>query len=129
MPKENKDALSVMPETTTEKPSWLAMKPVELEKLILNLHEKGETPAKIGIILRDTHGVPKAKIVGKSISKIIKNAGKNLDTESSQVSIKIKKLETHLAKHKHDYTAKRSHMKKQWVINKLSKKTETQTAN
>ena len=60
-----------MTETKTISSEWLKIKPSEVENIVIDLYKKGNTPAKIGLILRDQHGIPKAKLIGKKISKII----------------------------------------------------------
>ena len=105
---------------TSTKPDWVTLKPAELEKIVLDLHKKGNTPAKIGLILRDKHGVPKAKLLGKRITKIIEDAGETIKPEKTFVEEKIKNLEEHGKKNKHDYTSQRSLTKKLWVVRKLS---------
>ncbi len=108
-------------EQKAEKPSWLVIKPAEVEKIVLDLHNQGIAPAKIGVILRDKHGIPKTKLVGRKVKAIIEGNKSAFPTEISQVQTRIKNLERHSAQHKHDYTAKRAHMKKQWIVNKLTK--------
>ena len=112
---------TITPEQKEEKPSWLVIKPAEVEKIVIDMHNQGIAPAKIGLILRDKHGIPKTKLVGRKIKAIIKGNKSVFLTEISQVQIRIKNLERHSAQHKHDYTAKRAHMKKQWIVNKLAK--------
>lgn len=104
-----------------EKPSWLTMKPSEIEKIVLELHKQGETPAKIGLILRDKHGVPKAKLLGKKVKEIIEHAGASISPEINYVQAKIKNLERHNSQHKHDHTSRRSLTKKLWIVRKLTK--------
>ena len=46
----------------------------EIEELIYNLHKEGNSPSKIGIILRDQYNVPNIKAAtGQKLTKIIKN--------------------------------------------------------
>lgn len=108
-------------EPKTEKPSWLTMKSADVEKLVLALHQQGNSPAKIGIILRDQHGIPKAKLLGKKVKEIIESSGSKIPAEIDGVIVKVKNLERHNAQHKHDHTARRSLSKQLWVIRKLSK--------
>ena len=52
--------------------SFVNMKKEEVEKLIINFAKDDVTSSKIGLILRDTYGVPCVKaLTGKSVSKII----------------------------------------------------------
>ena len=54
------------------KPSWLRLKPKEIEMLILKLAKEGKTASQIGMVLRDLHGVPSVKdIMEKSITIIL----------------------------------------------------------
>lgn len=100
------------------KPNWVSMKPAELEKIILELAKSGETPAKIGLILRDKHGIPKAKLLGKRICQILKASKIEIKSEEKAVEERIQKLEKHISKNSHDYTAKRSMTKTLWLRKK-----------
>lgn len=104
-----------------ENKDWVKMKPAEIKQIVIDLAKKGETPAKIGLILRDQHGVAKAKLLGKKISQIITEEGIVIKSMKENVEGKITKLNTHSAKHKHDYSAKRSLTKKLWIVSKLTK--------
>lgn len=107
-------------ETEKSKHEWVSLKPHEMEKIILELHKEGKTPAQIGLLLRDKHGIPKTRVIlGKRISEILFANKLEIPSEKSRVEKRTKILETHLHKHKHDYTAKRSLMKKQWLVNKF----------
>ena len=102
-----------------KKPEWVKMKPTEVEALVIELAKKGETPEKIGLILRDTHGVPRVKLVGKRIMTIIRDAKIKTETQKSRMEGKIKVLEAHIAKNKHDQSARRSLGKGVWTVRKL----------
>ena len=64
-------------EETSEqsKEQWVGLKPAEIEKIIIDLGKQGEQPAKIGLILRDKHGVPKDRLADKKITQILREAG------------------------------------------------------
>jgi len=113
-----------MAKEKADKPDWVKIKPAELEKIVLDLAKNGETPARIGLILRDQHGIPKAKLLGKKISQIINEAKIEIKSEKELTKSKIKTLESHSAIHKHDYSAKRSLIKKLWIIHKLDKQAQ-----
>ncbi|PIN94006.1 hypothetical protein COU54_00840 [Candidatus Pacearchaeota archaeon CG10_big_fil_rev_8_21_14_0_10_31_24] len=102
-----------------EKTNLNTLKPKDVEKLVIELYRKEKSLAKVGLILRDKHGVPRAKLVGKKIKKILEDAGEPIISEKEIVQKKIKKLEEHRKKNKHDYTAQRSLAKKLWVAHKL----------
>jgi ribosomal protein S15P/S13E len=102
-----------------KKPEWVKMKSNEVEALVIDLAKKGETPEKIGVILRDTHGVPRVKLVGKRIMTILRDAKMPTESQKLRVNKKVKNIEQHIAKNKHDYKAQRSLNKNMWIVNKL----------
>jgi len=103
------------------KPSWIKMKADEMEKIVIELAKKGESPAKIGLILRDKYGVPHSKMVGKKITSILKDKGVVYKTEKDILDLKVDSLRKHILKNKHDYNASKSLTKKLWVLNKFEK--------
>jgi len=55
-------------------PVWLRYKPKEVELLIVKLAKEGKNSSEIGIILRDTYGVPDVRLLfKKKISIILKD--------------------------------------------------------
>lgn len=92
-----------------EKPYWLKMDTKEVEDLVISLAKKEMPPAKIGLVLRDTYGIPSVKaITGKKIQKIIAERGmetKSQDIKALEKSAKM--LKAHLDKNKQDKVAKR----------------------
>jgi small subunit ribosomal protein S15 len=59
-----------------EKPVWVEMSADEVENEVVKLARKGFSKSKIGIMLRDSYGVPLVKVVtGKSISQILEENG------------------------------------------------------
>jgi small subunit ribosomal protein S15 len=53
-------------------PKWVEHSPKDLEAIIVKLAKKGESPSKIGIILRDQYGVPLVKTqTNKKITQIL----------------------------------------------------------
>lgn len=110
----------------TEKPNWVKLKPSDLEKIVLDLAKEGKTFSQIGIILRDQHGIPKSKLLGKKISKIIRGSKINVEEDRNRVKTKITGLNNHLTKNKHDKKAKRSLMKQSWIAHKFDLIEKTQ---
>ena len=52
--------------------SWMNYKAKEIELLVIKLAKEGNQTSKIGLILRDTYGIPDVKsITKKSISEIL----------------------------------------------------------
>ena len=59
-------------------PEWSNSDKKEVEELILQLSEEGNSNASIGIILRDKHGVPNVRLVtGERISQTLERLGKS----------------------------------------------------
>ncbi len=102
--------------TEQKKPEWVKMKPAELEKIVLELYKEGNSTAKIGLILRDKHGVPKAKLLGKKISKIIKDAKISIKSEKEVIEKQMASLSAHIEKNKHDQSAKKKLVKYLWAM-------------
>ena len=58
-------------------PSWFKTSPDAVEEQICKYARKGMSPSQIGVILRDSHGVPQVKFVtGNKILRILKKNGK-----------------------------------------------------
>ena len=54
-------------------PNWLKLTPEDVKEHIYKLAKKGFTPSKIGVILRDSHGVSQVKLVFENnISRYLK---------------------------------------------------------
>lgn len=90
------------------KSSWVTAKPEEIKKQIIELAKQGLTSEKIGLVLRDQHGIPRAKLLGLKIGKILHEANLWRDSENEHMEKKIEILSKHGAQHKHDYKAQRS---------------------
>ena len=92
-----------------EKPYWLKTEAKEVEDLVISLAEKDMLPAKIGLVLRDTYGIPSVKMItGKKVQKIIAEHG--METENQDINSlekRAKELREHLGKNKQDKVAKR----------------------
>ena len=108
-------------EASQKKPSWIKMKPAELEKIVVDLAKKGEGPAKIGLILRDKYGIPKVKLFGKRLTQILKGANVEYRKEKNFFEARGEKLKGHLVNNKHDYPAARALTKNLWVLNKIAR--------
>jgi small subunit ribosomal protein S15 len=106
-------------EKKTEKPGWVKMKPAEVEKIVVELAKEGKTPAQIGLILRDKHGVPKAKLLGKRIKDILTENKVEYKSDQNIIEGHIEPLKAHILKNKHDYTASRALTKKLWAVHNL----------
>lgn len=93
-----------------EPPSWVRHKDSEVEKLVLKLSREGKSSAQIGLILRDSYGIPNVRaITGKKINKILEE-NKVLPEMPEDLKNMIKRviaLITHLTSNKKDTSAQR----------------------
>jgi small subunit ribosomal protein S15 len=99
-----------------KKPEWVKLKPAEVEKIVVDLYKKGESPAKIGSILRDKHGVPKAKALGKRILEIVKDSKLTINMQKDIIKKQMDALNEHVKKNKHDQPAKKKLVKYLWAM-------------
>ena len=95
------------------------MKPEEIEKIVVDLAKKGIPAEKIGLILRDEHGIPKAKLLGKKIGQILKEKNISANSEYDNIVKKIDKMKKHSEIHKHDYHPKRAIIEYNSRLNKI----------
>lgn len=59
------------------KPDWVTYSNEEIEEFILKFNKEGKTTSQIGIILRDTYGIPSVKeVTGEKITQILKKHDK-----------------------------------------------------
>ncbi len=105
-------------------PTWIRYKPKEIELLVLKLAKEGKTTSEVGIILRDSYGVPSVKqLVGKTISQILKE--KNILSELPEdINALIKRaafIRKHLEKNKKDMSALRGLQFTESKIKRLTK--------
>ena len=55
-------------------PAWISYKPQEVEQLVIKLAKGDKAPSQIGMILRDSYGLPDVKtITKKTIMQILKD--------------------------------------------------------
>lgn len=93
-----------------KKPVWLKYTEQEVKEIILKLAEKDAnlTAEKIGLILRDSYGIPKTKIYGFKIGQVLKEAGKYQSPDLKNIETKVAKLNKHLIKNHGDKKTGRS---------------------
>ena len=108
-----------MTEEEIKKADWVKMKPVDLEKIVVELYNKGESTAKIGLILRDKYGIPKAKLLGKRITEILISSKIPIRSEKAVVQKRIDILNKHIEKNKHDQPTRKKLMKELWAIKRV----------
>lgn len=57
-------------------PEWVPLLPREVESKVVELAKEGKQAAVIGLILRDSYGIPSVQeVTGKKIQQILKDAG------------------------------------------------------
>ncbi len=91
-------------------PTWVALQKKELELLIVKLAKEGNTTSKIGLLLRDSYGIPDVRsIAGKRIGEIVaeKNLAPKIPEDMSSLIRKSVALRKHLELNKQDEAAKR----------------------
>lgn len=104
-------------------PRWLSVKESEVENLIAELAKKGEPPSKIGMILRDNHGIPDVKIITKkTMVQILKKHSLSPHIPEDLKALLTKALATrrHLEENKKDDVAKRNIVRIESKIRRLS---------
>ena len=88
-----------------EKPVWLKYTKEEVKAIILKLADKGLTAEKIGLVLRDQYGIPKVKIYGIKIKKVLKETNKFKEPTILNLKNKLQKIINHYKKNKQDKKA------------------------
>lgn len=93
-----------------EKPVWVEYSAEEVENLVVKLARKGYSASMIGVVLRDSYGVPLVKVVtGKPISQILKDneIEAPLPEELSNLVKKALTIRKHLESNHKDLEAKK----------------------
>jgi small subunit ribosomal protein S15 len=106
------------------KPSWLSLKPKEIEMLVVKYAKEGKGLSKIGLYLRDEYGVPSVKVVtGKSVKKILNEKKLLPEIPEDLMSLMRKSvlIRKHMAANKKDMTSKRGLQLTESKINRLAK--------
>ena len=100
---------SKKPQSKTS-PTWLKLKKDEVVALVLKLAKKDHQSSEIGLILRDSYGVPDVKVItGKTISQILKEnkLGSEVPEDIQNLIKRAVKVRKHLSSNKKDTTSKR----------------------
>ena len=93
-----------------ENPEWANADVAAIEKIIVDLKKEGVSTSRIGLILRDRHGVPDVKLAtGKRIGEILKEKGMEPDIPEDLRNLieKALGLRKHLVENKNDLHNKR----------------------
>lgn len=105
-------------------PGWVQYKSEEIEALVAKLGKQGLPSSQIGLILRDSYGVPDVeKITGKKITQIMeeKKLASKLPEDLQNLVRQTVKIKKHMEFHKKDMASKRGLQLTQAKINRLGK--------
>jgi len=124
LPKQEKGKSHSIRPISRRPPSWCKYQPEEVEALVTKLAKEGNSPSRIGMILRDQYAIPLVRpITGKTITRILKDAELAL-AMPEDLGILMKKAESlavHLEKNRRDLHNKRALQVIEAKIHKLSK--------
>ena len=90
-------------------PSWVSVDAKEVEKKVLARARKGKRPSEIGVILRDSVGVPQVKsITGHKILRLLKKNGvaPEIPEDLYQLIKKAVNVRKHLERNRKDKDSK-----------------------
>jgi small subunit ribosomal protein S15 len=124
MPKQEKGISHQTRPVSKRPPSWCRYTAEEVEALVMKLAKEGNPTSKIGIILRDQHGIPLTKpITGKSITKILRERklASSLPEDLENLLRKATRLHVHFDRNKADLGNKRALQIVEAKIYKLSR--------
>jgi small subunit ribosomal protein S15 len=105
-------------------PDWVTYGKQEVEELILKLNKEGNTPSKIGLLLRDQYGIPDVRpIMGMKLTQVLEKNGAGLKLPEDLQSLinSSVALMTHLQKHTKDNHNKRGLHLMESKIRRLTK--------
>ena len=105
-------------------PAWSRYKGTEIELLITKLAKEEKTSSQIGMILRDSYGVPDSKLITqKKITKVLeeKKLAKELPEDLMALIKRAFTIRKHMEENKHDYTGLRGLQLTESKIGRLTK--------
>tara|TARA_B100000959_G_C14889289_1_gene585957 strand:+ start:438 stop:893 length:456 start_codon:yes stop_codon:yes gene_type:complete len=105
-------------------PEWVEIDKKEIEEIVINLSKKGASASKIGVVLRDQHGIPSTKLMTeKRISQILdeNNMSPDLPEDLMNLISTSVALDRHRTNNPKDMTAKRGMQLVNSKINRLAK--------
>ena len=102
--------------------SWVRHKPQEVELLVTKLAKEDKSTSEIGIVLRDTYGIPNVKqITEKSILQILRENKLEKDIPEDLMNLirKLVTVKTHFENNRQDKTSLRGLQLTEAKINRL----------
>jgi len=124
MPKQESGKSHQTRPVSKRPPSWCKYQPEEVEAMVVRLAKEGNSPSRIGTILRDQYSIPLVKpIMGKTVTKILKEAqlAPTVPEDLSNLLKKAENLSAHYAKNRADLHNKRALQIIEAKIHKLSR--------
>jgi len=124
MPKQEKGKSHSIRPVSRRPPSWCRYQPEEVEAFVIKLAKEGNSPSRIGTILRDQYAIPLVKpITGKSITKILQEAdlAPAMPEDLANLIKKAQGLAVHMERNKKDLHNKRAMQMIEAKIHKLSR--------
>ena len=106
----------------TSVPNWVQYSSKEVESLVLKLAKEDKTPATIGLVLRDSYGIPSVKLItGKRIAAILKenDVAGEVPADLFDLLRKAVKVRSHLIENKKDVHNKRALSQTEMKIKRL----------
>lgn len=107
-----------------KKQAWVRYKGKEVEQLVVKLSKTGNDPSKIGLILRDSYGVPDVNsVTKKNITKILEENKIVPDLPEDFMALIKKEINIlkHLERNKKDEVSKRGLLLTESKIRRLTK--------
>ena len=106
------------------KPTWIRYTTKEIELLVGKLAKEGKSSSEIGLILRDSYGIPNIKfLTGKRLQQIL--ADKKLNSKLPEDIMSLMKravlIRKHLETYKQDMTALRGLQLTESKVKRLAK--------
>ena len=108
----------------TKPQPWISYSPEEIEQLVVKTAKTGKTSAQIGLVLRDSYGIPNSrKISNKKVNKILKEHKLEQKIPEDLTAL-IKKeviIIKHLENNKHDMPSRHGLLLTESKIRRLTK--------
>jgi len=85
-------------------PKFVRYSKEEVEQLIVKLAKEGKTQSEIGLILRDTYGIPSVKLYGLKIGEVLERHGLQSPIPEDLYNLlkQAVRMHNHLQRHKKD---------------------------
>lgn len=105
-------------------PSWVPIPAPEIEKKVVELRKQGLSASMIGMVLRDSYGIPDVKLcTGKSITAILKEHGDapSIPEDLANLIKRAENVKEHLGSHPGDIHNRRNLQRILSKIHRLTK--------